>query len=107
MTSAAPYDATAYDDSAYSQLLRDSQPLQEGDTVRCGDNPDDCRVIGTWSDWLWLHSLLSPPTRFRAVHGPCGRLQTRDARPAAELAVSVREGVKTHDATRSARSATA
>jgi hypothetical protein len=51
MTSAAPYDATvaAYDDSAYSQ--------QEGDTVRCGDNPDDCRVIGTWSDWLWIHSL--------------------------------------------------
>jgi hypothetical protein len=74
MTSAAPYDATvaAYDDSAYSQLLRDSQPPQEGDTVRCGDNPDDCRVIGTWSDWLWLHSLhprnLAP---FTARAGAC------------------------------------
>ena len=74
MTSAAPYDATAapYDDSAYSQPLRDSQPLQEGDTVRCGDNPDDCRVIGTWCDWLWLHSLhprnLAP---FTARAGAC------------------------------------
>jgi hypothetical protein len=31
MTSAAPYDATvaAYDDSAYSQLLRDSQPRRK------------------------------------------------------------------------------
>ncbi len=68
MTSTAPYDATAaaYDDSAYSQ------PLQEGDTVRCEDNPDDCRVIGTWSDWLWLHSLhprnLAP---FTARAGAC------------------------------------
>jgi hypothetical protein len=59
MTFAAPYDATGatYDHSAYSQPLQLSQPLQEGDTVRCGDNPDDCRVIGTWSDWLWLYSL--------------------------------------------------
>jgi hypothetical protein len=68
MTSAAMYDATAatYDDWTYSQ------PLQEGDTVRCGDNPDDCRVIGTWSDWLWLHSLhprnLAP---FTARAGAC------------------------------------
>jgi hypothetical protein len=74
MTSAAPYDTAAvvYDDPAYSQLLWDSQPLQEGDTVRCGDNPDDCRVIGTWSDWLWLHSLhpcnLAP---FTARAGAC------------------------------------
>ena len=74
MTSAAPYDATAaaYDDSAHSQLLQGSGPLQEGDTVRCGDNPDDCRVIGTWSDWLWLHSLhprnLAP---FTARAGAC------------------------------------
>jgi hypothetical protein len=74
MTSAAPYDATAaaYDDSAYSQLLRDSQPVQEGDIVRCGDNPDGCRVIGTWSDWFWLHSLhprnLAP---FTARAGAC------------------------------------
>lgn len=56
MTSAAPHHATAataarYDDTAYNQLL------QEGDTVRCGDDPDECKVIGTWSDWLWLHSL--------------------------------------------------
>jgi hypothetical protein len=68
MMSAALYDATAatYDDSAYGE------PLQEGDTVRCGDNPDDCRVIGTWSDWLWLHSLhpaiLAP---FTARAGSC------------------------------------
>jgi hypothetical protein len=74
MTSAAPYDASAatYDDSAYSQSLEVSQPLQEGDTVRCGDNPDDCKVIGTWSDWLWLHSLhphnLAP---FTARPGAC------------------------------------
>ena len=56
MTSAATYDVTAatasrYDDTAYSQLL------QEGDTVRCGDDPDECKIIGRWSDWLWLHSL--------------------------------------------------
>ena len=59
MTSAAPHDATAsaYNNSAYSQPLQDNQDTHEGDIVRCGDNPDDCRVIGTWSDWLWLHSL--------------------------------------------------
>jgi len=74
MTSAAPYDATAaaYSGSAFSQALQDSQPLLEGDTVRCEDNPDDCRVIGTWSDWLWLHSLhprnLAP---FTARAGAC------------------------------------
>ena len=74
MTSAAPYDATAaaYDDSAHSQLPQGSGRLQEGDTVRCGDNPDDCRVIGTWSGWLWLNSLhprnLAP---FTARAGAC------------------------------------
>jgi hypothetical protein len=78
MTSAAPYDATtaAYDDSAHSQLLQGSQPLQEGDTVRCGDNPDECKVIGTWRDWLWLHSLhprnLAP---FTARAGACKLLR--------------------------------
>ena len=65
MTSAALYDVTD-DHSAYSG------PLQEGDTVRCGDNPDDCKVIGTWNDWLWLHSLhphnLAP---FTARSGAC------------------------------------
>ena len=84
MTSAAPYDTTAaaYNESAYSQHL------QEGDTVRCGDNPDDCRVIGTWSDWLWLHSLhprnLAP---FTARAGAC-KLVRRAEPP--QLAVSVR-----------------
>ena len=74
MTSAALYDATAaaHDDAAYSQPLQDSQPLEEGDIVRCGDNPDDCTVIGTWSNWLWLHSLhphdLAP---FTARAGAC------------------------------------
>jgi hypothetical protein len=72
MTSAAPYDATVAGYDAYSQLLRDTQPLREGDTARYGDNPDDCRVIGTWSDWLWLHSLhprnLAP---FTARSGAC------------------------------------
>ena len=75
MTFAAPYDATtaACDDfPAYYQALQDSQLLLEGDTVRCEDNPDDCRVIGTWSDWLWLHSLhprdLAP---FTARAGAC------------------------------------
>jgi len=88
MTSAAPYDApaAAYDGSAYCQPLHDSQPLQEGDTVHCGDNPDDCKVIGTWSDWLWL---LHPPQP-RAVHGSRWHLQTREARGAAQLAVPVR-----------------
>ena len=59
MTSAALYGASAaaYDDSAYSQAPPDSQQLLEGDTVRCEDNPDECKVIGIWSDWLWLHSL--------------------------------------------------
>jgi hypothetical protein len=59
MTSAPSYDATAaaYSERAYSEPLQDSRPLEEGDIVRSGDNPDDCRVIGTWSDWLWLHSL--------------------------------------------------
>jgi hypothetical protein len=72
MTSAAPYDATAYDDSAY---------LQEGDTVRCGDNPNDCRVIGTWGDWLWLHSVhprnLAP---FTSRAGAC-----KPSRPAGRI----------------------
>jgi hypothetical protein len=65
MTSAALFDATAatYDDSTYSR------PFQEGDVVRCGDDPDDCRVIGTWSDWLWLHPLHSAP--FTARAGAC------------------------------------
>jgi hypothetical protein len=59
MASAAPYDATttAYDDSANTHALQDSQPVLEGDIVHCGDNPDDCKVIGIWSDWVWLHSL--------------------------------------------------
>jgi len=62
MTSAALFDATAatYDDSTYSR------PFQEGDIVRCGDDPDDCTVIGTWSDWLWLHPLHSVPFTARA-----------------------------------------
>jgi len=100
MTSAAPYDATAaaYNDSAYSQPLQDSQHLEEGDTVRCGDNPEDCRVIGSWSDWLWLHSLH--PGKSRAVHGPRRRLQTREARRTVQLAVPVRPlRVKTRGAT--------
>ncbi len=58
MTSAALFDATAatYDDSTYSL------PFQEDDTVRCGDNPGDCKIIGTWSDWLWRHPLRSVPS---------------------------------------------
>jgi hypothetical protein len=81
MTSAAPYDATAaaYNDSEYSQPLQDSELLQEGDIVRCGDNPDDCRVIGAWSDWLWLHSLhprnLAP---FTACAGACKLVRRAD-----------------------------
>jgi hypothetical protein len=75
MTSAATYDATAataarFDDTAYSQLL------QEGDTVRCGEDRDECKVIGTWSDWLWLLSLhprnLAP---FTARAGACKLLR--------------------------------
>ena len=76
MTSAALYDATAATDdhSAYSG------PLQEGDTVRCWDNPDDCKVIGTWNDWLWLHSLhprdLAP---FTARAGACKLVRRAEA----------------------------
>ena len=67
MTSAALYATAATDDhSAHSGHL------QEGDTVHCWDNPDDCKVIGTWNDWLWLHSLhprdLAP---FTARAGAC------------------------------------
>jgi len=53
MTTTLAYDATAatYDDADY---LR---PLQEGDTVRCGEGPDDCSVLGAWSDWVWLCAL--------------------------------------------------
>jgi hypothetical protein len=58
MTSAALYATAATDDhSAHSG------PLREGDTVRCWDNPDDCNVIGTWNDWLWLHSLHPATSR--------------------------------------------
>ena len=55
MTAPAPYDATPapYE---YSVYIR---PFQEGDTVRCGNDPDSCKVLGTWSDWLWLYSLAS------------------------------------------------
>jgi hypothetical protein len=66
MTSAALYATAATDHSPHSG------PLQEGDTVHCWDNPDDCKVIGTWNDWLWLHSLhprdLAP---FTARAGAC------------------------------------
>ena len=48
MTSAALYYATAATDNHSAR----SGALQEGDTVRCSDNPDDCKVIGTWNDWL-------------------------------------------------------
>lgn len=30
------------------------RPFQQGDTVRCHDNDDNCVVIGIWRDWLWL-----------------------------------------------------
>ena len=79
MTSAAQFDADTqvYNDSAFSQPLQEGQDLQEGDIVRFGDNPDDCRIIGTWSDWLWLHSLhprdFAP---FTARAGAC-KLVTR------------------------------
>ncbi|HTR13570.1 MAG TPA: hypothetical protein VMI72_10050 [Roseiarcus sp.] len=55
MTTTVPYDATAaiYDDADYVR------PLQEGDIVRCGDIRDDCKVLGAWSDWVWLYSLNS------------------------------------------------
>jgi hypothetical protein len=77
MTSTAPHDATAatYDASAYS--LR----FQEGDLVRSEDNPDDCEVIGTWGDWLWLQTLhpryLAP---FTGRAGACKLV--RRAKPA-------------------------
>jgi len=76
MTPAAPYDATAatYDDSAHDQ------PLQEDDTVRFGDNPDDCKVLGTWSDWLWLYSLdLRSHAPFTARASDCYLVRRAEA----------------------------
>jgi hypothetical protein len=75
MTSAALYGATAATDNHSAR----SGALQEGDTVRCSDNPDDCKVIGTWNDWLWLHSLhprdLAP---FTARAGACKLVRRAD-----------------------------
>jgi len=33
------------------------RPFRKGDTVRRHDNPDNCAVIGSWSDWIWLDQL--------------------------------------------------
>jgi len=54
MTIAVPRNAAAiYDDANCIP------PLQEGDIVRSGDSPDDCKVLSAWSDWVWLYSLNS------------------------------------------------
>jgi len=67
MTTAVAYDATpaTYDDSFYARRF------QGGDTVRCSDNPDDCRVLWTWSDWLWLCSLDARSAPFTARARDC------------------------------------
>ena len=42
--------ATISDDTCHCQFRR-------GDTVRCLDNGDQCVVIGTTDDWLWLDPI--------------------------------------------------
>jgi len=76
MTTAISYDATAalYDDADYAR------PLQEGDTVRCGDGPDDCTVLGAWADWVWLCSLNSGGfSPFTARAGECALVKQAEA----------------------------
>ena len=53
MTSAAPYDASA---AAYDQPLQDSQRLQEGDTVRCGNSNRDLErlALAPFSPPPWI-----------------------------------------------------
>ena len=46
MTTASKYDGSVY-----------VRPFRKGDTVRSRDNADNCAVIGTWDDWLWLDPL--------------------------------------------------
>ena len=43
--------ASKYDDSV------NIRPFCKGDTVRGPDNLDNCAVVGTCGDWLWLDPL--------------------------------------------------
>jgi hypothetical protein len=43
--------AAKHAESTYSRAFR------HGDTVRCRDNDENCVVIGTWNDWLWLNPV--------------------------------------------------
>ena len=43
--------ASRYGDSVNIRLFR------KGDIVRSRDNPDNCTVIWSWDDWLWLDPL--------------------------------------------------
>jgi hypothetical protein len=43
--------ATKYDDSV------NIRPFRIGDIVRSDDDPDNCAVIWTWRNWLWLDPL--------------------------------------------------
>lgn len=75
MTTAAPYEAPA---AARDDWAGD-QPLQEDDTVRCGDNPDDCKVLGTWSGWLWLYPLDLRSAPFTARASDCSVVRRAEA----------------------------
>ena len=53
--------ATKYDD------LVNIRPFRIGDIVRSDDDPDNCAVIWTWRNWLWLDpSTIAMPRRSRA-----------------------------------------
>ena len=43
--------ASKYGDSINVRVFR------KGDIVRSHDNPDNCTVIWSWDDWLWLDPL--------------------------------------------------
>ena len=68
-TVACSASAPTYDDPFYARRF------QGGDTVRCSDNPDNCRVLWTWSDWLWLCSLDARSAPFTARARDCDLVQ--------------------------------
>jgi hypothetical protein len=35
----------------------DKRAFRRGDIVRSHDNTDNCAVIGTWDEWIWLDPL--------------------------------------------------
>ena len=43
--------------AATSDDSRHDREFRQGDTVRCLSDGDECRVIGTRDDWLWLDPI--------------------------------------------------